>query len=195
MGCGPTFLFGRCLNMDTGDTDARLHQASGLLARIEAAVCPALEAMGFELVRVRLTGTKRPTLQIMAERENGEMSISDCAQVSRAISALLDVEDPVKDEYTLEVSSPGLERPLTRLKDFNHYAGNLAKIELAKPLNGRRRFRGVLDGVTDAQVRLLLDDGAMIALPFDGIDEAQLVLTDEMIRKSLKRTPHSTGPE
>lgn len=181
--------------MDTGDTGVRLHQASDLLARIEAAISPALQALGFDLVRVRLSGSKRPILQIMAERENGEMTITDCALVSRTLSALLDVEDPIKGEYLLEVSSPGMDRPLTRLKDFTAFAGLPVKLELSRPLNGRRRFRGTLGGVAGANVQLLLEDGATIEVPFTGIGEAQLVITDEMIRESMKRTSSPAAPE
>lgn len=195
MGRRPTFLFGRWLDMDTADTGERLHQPSDLLARIEAAISPALQAMGFDLVRVRLSGSRRPVLQIMAERENGEMTITDCALVSRTLSALLDVEDPIKGEYLLEVSSPGMDRPLTRLKDFVVFAGSLVKLELTRPLNGRRRFRGALAGVAGGNVQLLLEDGAMIALPFTGIGEAQLVITDEMIRESMKRNSSPAVPE
>jgi len=172
-----------------------LHQASDELSRIEAAIGPALEAMGFELVRLRITGGRHPTLQIMAEREDGTMTIEDCTRLSRTVSALLDVEDPIKSEYSLEVSSPGLDRPLTRLKDYQRYAGHLAKLELSKPLDGRRRFRGTIDGLAGDTVRLLRDEGGVIELPFAAIGEAQLVLTDELIRESLKRAPHAGAPE
>lgn len=168
-----------------------LHQSSDELSRIEAAILPAVEAMGFELVRLRITGGRHLTLQIMAERADGRMTIEDCTQLSRTVSALLDVEDPIKGEYSLEVSSPGLDRPLTRQKDFQRYAGHLAKIELAKPLQGRRRFRGTIAGMADGAVRLLRDEGGLIELPFEAIGDAQLVLTDELIRESLKRNPHA----
>jgi len=170
-------------------------QESDELSRIETAILPALTAMGFELVRLCITGGRHMTLQIMAERENGVMTIADCTQLSRTVSALLDVADPIKGEYSLEVSSPGLDRPLTREKDYQRYAGNLAKIELSKPLDGRRRFRGVIEGLTDGKVRLLREEGGVIELSFEAIGDAQLVLTDELIRESLKRNPHAEPAE
>ncbi len=165
-----------------------------LASRIEAIIAPAVEAMGFELVRIRYGGGTRPVLQIMAERENGEMSVEDCARLSRTISALLDVEDPISDEYVLEVSSPGIDRPLTRPKDFARYAGHLAKLEVMPPLQGQRRFRGQLAGLTGpAQnvLRLIPETGDAVEIPLEQITRAQLVLTDALIAESLKRKPQA----
>ena len=154
--------------------------------RLEAIVAPTIESMGFELVRVMLTGGRRPTLQIMAERADGSgMSVDDCAEISRTISAVLDVEDPIAGEYTLEVSSPGIDRPLTRLKDFRRYAGFEARVDLSAPIDGRKRFSGRLIGVDDAdRVLLEIEPGVREALPFEGIARAKLVLTDELVAAS-----------
>ncbi len=168
-----------------------------LISRIETIIAPAAEAMGYELVRVRLGGGTRPVLQIMAERENGEMSVEDCAHLSRTISALLDVEDPISGEYVLEVSSPGIDRPLTRAKDFARYTGHLTKLEVAAPVHGQRRFRGQLAGLTgEAQDRLRLkpETGEIVEIPLSQITKAQLVLTDALIAESLQRKPHTGLP-
>ncbi len=154
--------------------------------RLQAIVGPTIESMGFELVRVMLTGGRRPTLQIMAERADGSgMSVDDCARISRTISAVLDVEDPIAGEYTLEVSSPGIDRPLTRLKDFRRYAGFEARVDMAAPIDGRKRFSGRLLGVDDAdRVMVETEPGVRQALPFAGIARAKLVLTDELVAAS-----------
>ncbi len=149
---------------------------------------PTLEAMGFELVAVRVMGhAHHPTVQIMAERPDGTMNVDDCAEVSRTLSAIYDVEDPVTSEYVLEVSSPGLERPLTREKDFTTYDGRRAKITLADPIDGRSKFVGVLDGVEDGEVRLATDEHGILGFAFDLIERAQLVLDEDEVRKSFKR--------
>jgi len=137
--------------------------------------------MGYEIVRVHLSGGQRPVLQVMAERADGApMTVDDCADISRTVSALLDVEDPIQGAYSLEVSSPGIDRPLTRLKDFERYAGFEARVETRGPIDGRRRFRGVLKGVAGETVRLEVE-GGLAELPFDGILRAKLVLTDALI--------------
>lgn len=158
-----------------------------LLSRLEALITPSLEAMGYELVRVQMQGNQRPTLQVMADRVDGvAVSIEDCTEISRAISALLDVEDPIAGAYTLEVSSPGLDRPLTRPKDFIRWAGHEVKMETAQPVDGRKRFRGRLDGLdAEGRVCLTLDTGA-VALPLAEVRGAKLVLTDELIRAAIK---------
>lgn len=149
--------------------------------RIADLITPSLEANGFELVRVMLTGGDRPTLQIMADRtDETPITVDDCADISRVVSAILDVEDPVKGAYTLEVSSPGIDRPLVRRKDFERFAGFEAKVETAAPVDGRRRFRGRLLGVEGDDVRLALDDGEA-AIPLSAIDRAKLVMTDELL--------------
>lgn len=153
--------------------------------RIAELVTPSLEANGFELVRVMLTGGDRPTLQIMADRtDETPITVDDCADISRVVSAILDVEDPVKGAYTLEVSSPGIDRPLVRRKDFERFAGFEAKVETAAPVDGRRRFRGRLLGVEGDDVRLALDTGeggGEAAIPLSAIDRAKLVMTDELL--------------
>lgn len=169
-------------------------QPMDLISRIGTIIAPSAEAMGFELVRIRYSGGTRPILQIMAERENGEMSVEDCAKLSRTVSALLDVEDPIPDEYVLEVSSPGIDRPLTRPKDFARFAGHLVKLEVAPPVQGQRRFRGALAGLTGAAeevLRLAPETGAAVEIPLAQIVKAQLVLTDALIAESLKRAPQA----
>ena len=149
--------------------------------RVEKLIAPSLEALGFELIRVRYGGTGRPTLQIMIERcDRAPLTVDECATVSKSISALLDVEDPIGGAYNLEVSSPGLDRPLTRIGDFERFAGFDAKIELAEPMNGRKRYRGQLLGVQDGNVRISADGYAAI-VPFAAIKNAKLILTDELI--------------
>jgi ribosome maturation factor RimP len=152
--------------------------------RLAAIVSPTIEGLGFELVRIRLMGGKRATLQIMAERPEGGIEVADCARISRAVSAVLDVEDPISGEYTLEVSSPGIDRPLTRLKDFGRYHGYEVKLETSELIDGRRRFRGVLAGLQDEEVLIEIAEGT-IGLQFDWLTDAKLVLTDALIAESL----------
>ncbi|MBT0957660.1 ribosome maturation factor RimP [Alphaproteobacteria bacterium KMM 3653] len=154
--------------------------------RMAEILTPVIEDLGFELVRVRLmTGSKTKTLQIMAERPEGGIEVDDCATISTAVSAVLDVEDPVEDAFTLEVSSPGIDRPLTRLKDFATWAGYEAKLETAELIDGRRRFKGALAGVEDNEVLIEIEEGT-IGLDFEWLTEAKLVLTDELIRDVLR---------
>jgi ribosome maturation factor RimP len=153
--------------------------------RLAAVVRPTIEGMGFELVRLRLMGGKARTLQIMAERPDGTMEIEDCAELSRALSAALDVEDPIADSYTLEVSSPGIDRPLTRLADFARWEGFEAKLETGEPIEGRRRFRGILAGVDGTEVLIEIEEGT-IGLEFDWLSDAKLVLTDDLVAESLR---------
>ncbi len=154
--------------------------------RMAEIITPVLEDMGFELVRVRLMGGKTHTLQIMAERPEGGIEVDECAQISTAISAVLDVEDPISDAYTLEVSSPGIDRPLTRLKDFEAFEGYEAKLETSELIDGRKRFKGVLAGVEGSEVLINVEEGT-IGLEFDWLAEAKLVLTDELIREMLRK--------
>ena len=152
-----------------------------LPARIEALISPSLNEMGYDVVRVRLSGAVRPTLQVMAERSDGlAMSVDDCTIISRALSAVLDVEDPIKGHYNLEVSSPGIDRPLIRRKDFERFAGFEARIEMNRLIDGRKRFRGRLLGLVDDFVRVALEDGE-VSLPLAEIDRAKLVMTDELL--------------
>lgn len=153
--------------------------------RLAEIVGPVIEDMGFELVRIRLMGGKTATLQIMAERPEGGIEVDDCAAISTAVSAVLDVEDPILDAYTLEVSSPGIDRPLTRLKDFDTFEGYEARIETDTLIDGRKRFKGVLAGVEDDEVLINLDEGT-IGLKFDWLADAKLTLTDDLIREMLK---------
>lgn len=153
--------------------------------QIAALIDPALSDMGFELVRVRLSGTQRVVLQIMADRADGKpITVDDCADISRAVSAILDVEDPISTAYSLEVSSPGIDRPLTRLKDFEAYIGHEAKIELERLVDGRRRFRGVIGGVSGEIVTLETDRGAA-EVRFGDIRNAKLVMTDALMEAAL----------
>ncbi len=153
--------------------------------RIAEIIAPVIEDLGFELVRVRLMAGKTRTLQIMAERPDGGIEVDDCARISTAVSAILDVEDPIEDNYTLEVSSPGIDRPLTRLKDFDTWEGYEAKLETAEMIDGRRRFKGTLAGTEGSEVLIEIAEGT-IGLQFDWLTEAKLVLTDELIRDMLK---------
>ena len=152
-----------------------------LAGRVEALIGPTAEAMGFSLVRVQVLGRNRPRLQIMAERTDGEsMVVDDCAALSRAVSAVLDVEDPIAGAYTLEVSSPGIDRPLVRLADFDRFAGFEAKVEMDLAVDGRRRFQGRLLGTEGDAVRLRMEDSEVV-LPYVDIRRAKLVLTEELL--------------
>jgi ribosome maturation factor RimP len=153
------------------------------LPALEERVEPTLEAMGFEVVRIALTGSEgRRTLQVMADRRDGsQISVDDCEEISHALSAIFDVEDPVSGTYDLEVSSAGIDRPLTRLKDFTTYATFLVKIETKAPVNGRKRFRGRLEGLNADGKIVVGVDGAEVAVAFENISTAKLVLTDELI--------------
>jgi ribosome maturation factor RimP len=148
---------------------------------------PSLAAMGYRLVRVAMTGGRRATLQVMAERlDDLAMTVEDCAQLSRSVSALLDIHDPIVGSYTLEISSPGIDRPLVRGEDYDRFSGFEAKIELVMPVEGRKRFRGRLLGTVEGTVRLLTDGGE-IGLPLDAVARAKLVLTDDLIATAQRR--------
>ena len=150
---------------------------------------PVIEDLGFELVRIRLMGGKTHVLQVMAERPDGGIEVDECAKISTALSAILDVEDPIEENYTLEVSSPGIDRPLTRLKDFDTWNGYEAKIETTELIEGRRRFKGILAGTEGDEVLITLDDqgeDVTIGLKFDWLSDAKLVLTDDLIREMLR---------
>ena len=153
--------------------------------RIAEIVTPVIEGLGFELVRLRLQGGNTPILQIMADRPGGGIEVDDCAAISTDVSAHLDVEDPIEENYTLEVSSPGIDRPLTRLKDFDTWAGYVAKLETTELIDGRRRFKGTLAGTEGDEVLIEIDEGT-IGLKFDWLADAKLVLTDELIKDMLK---------
>jgi ribosome maturation factor RimP len=175
-----------------GTTEPRLIVEPGLAARIAAIVEPVLEQLNFRLVRVRISGLAGCTVQIMAERADGSMMIEDCELVSRALSPVLDVEDPIERAYRLEISSPGIDRPLVRRSDFERFAGNVIKVEMAVAIDGRRRFRGTLMGTDGDKARVHRDDIAAgenpdVLLPIEEMAEARLVLTNELVAQALKR--------
>jgi ribosome maturation factor RimP len=153
--------------------------------RMASIVQPVIEDLGYELVRIRLLSGKSTTLQIMAERPDGGIDVNDCSKISTEISAILDVEDPIEAEYALEVSSPGMDRPLTRLKDFAAWEGFEAKIETSELIDGQRRFKGMLRGVEGNEVLIEIQQGT-IGLDFEWLSDAKLVLTDELVAASQK---------
>jgi ribosome maturation factor RimP len=146
---------------------------------------PMIEGLGYEVVRLRLMSGNTPTLQIMAQKPDGTMEVDGCAEISTAVSALMDVEDPIIEAYTLEVSSPGIDRPLTRLKDFDQWIGYVAKIETEQLIDGRRRFKGEWAGTDGDEVLITIEEGT-IGLKFDWLADAKLILTDDLIRAVLK---------
>lgn len=165
---------------------------SAMDRKLAEIIGPVIEDMGFELVRVRLMGGNTPTLQVMAERPTGGIEVDECAEISIAISAVLDVEDPILDAYTLEVGSPGIDRPLTRLKDFDTFEGYEAKLETSELIDGRRRWRGIVAGVEGDEILLNIDGSSQgeetvtVGLKFEWLADAKLVLTDELIKEMLK---------
>jgi ribosome maturation factor RimP len=154
--------------------------------RLADIVGPVIEGMGFELVRIRLMGGKTRILQIMADKPDGGIDVDDCGEISTAVSLVLDVEDPVEDNYVLEVSSPGIDRPLTRLKDFDIWAGWEARIETTELIDGRRRFKGTLAGIEEDEVLVNVEEGT-IGLKFEWLSDAKLLLTDELIAEMLRQ--------
>jgi len=169
--------------------ERRLTRETGLEARIAHIVEPIAADLGYELVRVKVSSLNGMTVQIMAERPDGGMTVEDCEKLSRNVSPALDVADPITREYHLEISSPGIDRPLTRAKDFAAWAGHEAKIEMETPLNGRRRFRGVLLGVRGDAAGVRFSDATVESeawLPMESIAEARLVLTDALVKAALK---------
>ncbi|KJC42073.1 ribosome maturation factor RimP [Bradyrhizobium sp. LTSP849] len=183
---------------NTGSTDAellaepRLVVEPGAAARVSAVAGPVLEGMGYRLVRIRISGEAGCTVQIMAERPDGSMQIEDCEAISRALSPVLDVADPVERAYRLEISSPGIDRPLVRRSDFERYTGHLVKVDMAVAHEGRKRFRGKIAGVEGDAIRLIRDDlkagdDVEVLLVMEDIGEARLVLTDELIAQSMRR--------
>jgi ribosome maturation factor RimP len=171
-------------------SEARFMSETGVAADIAALVEPTLQEMGFRVIRVAISGRNGTTVQIMAERPDGTMTVEDCADVSRQLSPLLDAHDPIKGRYTLEISSPGIDRPLVRASDFMAWAGHEAKVETRDLVGGRRRFRGILKGLdgTDVHLEVPADQGGPeVKLPIGSISEARLVLTDELIRDTLRR--------
>lgn len=176
----------------TQTIEPRLIEESGIAARVAHVVGPTIEGIGYRLVRVKVTAQNGCTVQIMAERPDGTMTVADCEKISRALSPVLDVDDPVGTAYNLEISSPGIDRPLVRKSDFDRWAGHEAKIELKQMLAGRKRGRGLLIGTEgeDVIVRrtdVKADEDPDLRFPIRGIESAWLVLTDELIRESLRR--------
>ena len=168
--------------------------------RLAEILIPVIEDLGYELVRIRLMSGKTTTLQIMADKPDGGIEVDGCAEISNAVSATLDVEDPILDAYTLEVSSPGIDRPLTRMKDFDMFEGYEAKLETEELVGGRRRFKGELAGIDGDEVLInLMDekgDPVTIGLEFDWLTDAKLVLTDELIKEMLRqRKASGSAPE
>ena len=158
--------------------------------RLAGIITPVIEGLGFELVRVRLMGGKTRILQIMADRPDGGIEVDDCATISTSVSAVLDVEDPIEENYTLEVSSPGIDRPLTRLKDFEMWKGWEARIETTELIDGRRRFKGTLAGVEGEEILIELEENGeevTIGLRFDWLSDAKLILTDQLIAEMLRQ--------
>jgi ribosome maturation factor RimP len=184
--------------MHAGDDGAlrdRFIREAGLASKVAELIEPALQDRGFRLVRVAVSGGEGKTLQVMAERPDGTLTIEDCETISRDISPLLDVHDPIAGAYRLEVSSPGIDRPLVRPSDFEDWSGYEAKIETKELIDGRKRFRGMIEGFADGEVRIEVDiapgERGVIGLPVDLIGEAKLMLTDELIREALRRAKKS----
>jgi ribosome maturation factor RimP len=172
--------------------EPRLVVEPGAAARVSAVAGPVLQGMGYRLVRIKISGEAGCTVQIMAERPDGSMQIEDCEAISKALSPVLDIADPIERAYRLEISSPGIDRPLVRRTDFERYAGHLVKIEMTLPPDGRKRFRGTLGGIEGEAVRLHRDDNhageqADVVLVMEDISDARLVLTDELIAESMRR--------
>jgi ribosome maturation factor RimP len=173
-------------------SEPRLIAESGTAARVAGLAEPILHDLGYRLVRVRVSGADGCTVQVMAEKPDGTMLIEDCEAASRALSPALDTADPIDRAYRLEISSPGIDRPLVRRSDFERYAGHVVKIEMAVPRDGRKRFRGVLLGVQGDAARIRAEDGKAeqqpeLLLPIDDMADAKLVLTDTLVTEALRR--------
>lgn len=189
----PAPLWVSMSEIETASGDDRLIRETGIDARVAAIIRPVLDGIGFRLVRVRLLGQNGLTLQIMAERPDGTMTVEDCEEVSRAVSPALDVDDPIEKAYNLEVSSPGIDRPLVRKSDFETWSGHLAKIDTSVMVGGRKRFRGKIvgvdqHGVTIANERSGEADAVVtdVEIPFETLGDARLVLTDDLVADALR---------
>ncbi len=172
--------------------EPRLVVEPGVGARVATVAAPVLEGMGYRLVRIKVSGDAGCTVQIMAERPEGTMQIEDCEAISKALSPVMDIADPVQRAYRLEISSPGIDRPLVRRTDFERYAGHLVRVEMAVAHDGRKRFRGKLDAVEGNGIRIARDDvrgdkDATVLLAMEDISDARLILTDELIAESMRR--------
>jgi ribosome maturation factor RimP len=172
--------------------EPRLIVEPGLPARVAAIVEPVLHQLGFRVVRVRVSGAEGCTVQIMAERPDGTMTVEDCEEVSHALSPVLDVSDPIERAYRLEISSPGIDRPLVRKSDFDRFSGHLVRVQMNIAVNGRKRFKGTLAGTEGEAARLTCDavpegEEPTVLLPIEDMGEAKLVLTDELVTEALRR--------
>lgn len=207
---GPLFFIGRnppeadgtvrVMSEATPEQEERLVVETGVAARVAMIIEPAIIDLGYRLVRVRVSAQNGCTVQIMAERPDGTMNVEGCEEISQAVSPALDVDDPIQAAYHLEVSSPGIDRPLVRASDFERWAGHLAKIDASEPVAGRKRFRGILRGVAGSDALLSRDDAKSeeerdVAIPMRLIAEARLVLTDALVTESLRRGKSGLPPE
>lgn len=182
VGQGPAFSF--TVVRAGCSVNGAMVDGTGLSECIEGIIRPTVEGMGFDIVRVQVLGTRKRRLQVMAEHRDGRpMTVDDCVGISRALAVLLDVEDPIFGSYTLEVSSPGIERPLVRLDDFRRFAGFAVRVDVVRPVDGRKRFRGRLLGVDEDVVRIQIDDGE-VELPYEDIRRANLLMTDELLAQT-----------
>jgi ribosome maturation factor RimP len=184
------------VNGASNATDPRLIVEPGLPARVAIIAEPVIESLGYRLVRVKVSASEGCTVQIMAEQPDGSMTVEDCETISRALSPVLDEANPIEAAYRLEISSPGIDRPLVRKSDFERFAGHIVRIEMEIPVNGRKRFRGELAGVDEHAARLKRDDAAEgeeaeVLLPIEEMSEAKLVLTDELVTQALRREKHA----
>ncbi len=173
-------------------SDARTIVETGLEARVASIIEPEIEDIGYRLVRVKVSGVNGMTLQVMAERPDGTMNVAGCEEISRAISPVLDIEDPIDKAYHLEISSPGIDRPLVRVSDFENWAGHVAKLETCQMINGRKRYKGMILSMTDGDVTFRReapskDEDPEFVIPVSEIKEAKLVLTDDLITEALRR--------
>ena len=172
--------------------EPRLIVEAGLPARVCAIAEPVIEQLGYRLVRIKVSATDGATIQIMAERPDGTMTVEDCETISRALSPVFDVNEPMDGAYRLEISSPGIDRPLVRKSDFERFTGHLVKIEMEVPFEGRKRFRGILAGVEGETTKVKLDpategaEAAEVTLPIPDMGEAKLVLTDDLVTQALR---------
>jgi ribosome maturation factor RimP len=184
----PFFVLPNSKPRRTLAADAEAAEDGALPARLADIVAPTLADMGYELVRVTVLGRDRPTVQVMADRADGsQIAVEDCEAISHALGAVIDVADPIAGAWTLEVSSAGIDRPLTRVKDWNRFAGHQARAEVTYPVEGRKRFTGIVLGADETHARMRLEDGSEVALPLADIRRAKLILTDALIEAT--KTP------
>ena len=187
----PALLLRKNKNLEIYKADFKKVTKPPIVKKIERTITPTVESMGFELVRVILIGSGKPTLQIMAEKPDGTITIDECGKLSQAISVVLDVENTMEDTaYYLEVGSPGIDRPLTRLKDFDRFAGQEARMEIDPPVDGRKRFKGTLKGTKGDHILIAIEDGEK-TIPFSSIEKAKLIVPEEVIQPKQPKKSHS----